>query len=241
LDREFPHWQAPLLSLNKTQALVAGFLASEASRRLPWNREGKILFLEEKDFFAQSPAVREEALFQALDTLCRGPFPAAVSGSAAPGFTAAPAAAPGDFRPKRAALRPFAAGEKAACDLGSFRLEKKGGRITAEAQKDSTPGRTPRAFSVLIKSPGLYKLETLTLRVFRADAMTEQPVSSRGFFASFPLAARSLERERVEVRDRDGRAAIVNLQGEIVWVRKGGSRNGSCIVVETAAPKPAGE
>jgi tRNA(Ile)-lysidine synthase len=231
LDREFPHWQAPLLSLNKTQAGIAGFLASEASRRLPWKQEGESLFLGEKDFFAQSFAIREEALFQALDTLSRGPLsPTAVS-VAASGF-----AAPGDFRPRRAALKPFIAGKKAACDLGPFRLEKKGGRITAG------PGTVfHRAFSVLIKNPGLYKLETLTLRSL-PDTMTERPVSSCGFFASFPLIVRSLERkERVEVRDRDGRAVIVSLQGEIIWVRKRGSRNGSCIVVETAAQKPAGE
>jgi tRNA(Ile)-lysidine synthase len=250
LDREFPHWQKPLLSLNKTQAGIAAFLASEASRRLPWNREGESLFVDEKAFFDQSPAVREEALFQALDTLCRGP-------DSVPGLPSAPESpipllgeSPilseyNGFRPRRAALAPFIAGEKAACDLGLFRLEKKSGRIIA--RKDSLFGgirEFPKAFSVLIKSPGLYKLETLTLRSFPPDTMTERPVSPRGFFASFPLVLRSLERKKnpaVEVRDRDGRAAIVSFQGEIVWVRKGGSRNGSRIVVESAAQKPAGE
>jgi tRNA(Ile)-lysidine synthase len=264
LDREFPHWQAPLLSLNKTQAGVAAFLASEASRRLPWKRDGKILFLEEKDFFAQSPVLREEALFQALDSLtsesrilpeCR--IPPEPESKAAPDS--------GAFRPRRAAIRPFAAGEKAACDLGSFRLEKKNGRIIVKARRDFIGSETGdsvlsgirnsgedansgfsgvrslrRAFSVLIKSPGLCKLETLTLRFLPADAMTEGPVSSRGFFASFPLVLRSLEREErpaVEVRDRDGRAAIVGFQGEIVWVRKGGSRNGSYIGVDSETSK----
>jgi tRNA(Ile)-lysidine synthase len=224
LDREFPHWQSPLLSLNKTQAGVAAFLAPEASRRLSWRRDGKILFLEEKDFFTHSPALREEALFQAQDQL-----------AAAAGI---PIESCG-FRPTRAALRPFVAGEKAACDLGSFRIEKKNGRITVGARKNSACGEIRQGFSVLIKSPGLYKLKTLTLRAFPADAMTEQPASSCGFFASFPLVLRSLERKEhpvVEVRDRDGRAAIVGLQGEIVWVRKGGSRNGSCMV--TAAQNP---
>jgi hypothetical protein len=229
LDREFPHWRTPLLSLNRTQADVAAFLAPEAARRLPWKRERESLFVDEKAFFAESTAVREEALFQALDALCRG----AASGSAG---------TDGGFRPRRAALRPFAAGETAACDLGLFRLEKKNGRITA--RNDSLFGgirEFRRAFSVLIKTPGLYKLEQLTLRSL-PDAMTEQPVSSCGFFASFPLVVRSLEwKEGVEVRDRDGRAAIVSLQGEIVWVRKSGSRNGSRIVIEAAAQKPAGE
>jgi tRNA(Ile)-lysidine synthase len=250
LDREFPHWQTPLLSLNKTQAGVAAFLASEASRRLPWNREGEILFLAEKDFFDQSPAVREEALFQALDILCRGPdsvpgLPSA-SGSRIPLLPESRILSEyNGFRPRRAALRPFAAGEKAACDLGLFRLEKKNGRIIARKGSRSSGIREfQKAFSVLIKSPGLYKLETLTLRSFPVDAMTEGPVSSCGFFASFPVVLRSLERKEtpaVEVRDRDGRAAIVSFQGEIVWVRKDGSRNGSYIVPESAAQKPAGE
>lgn len=238
LDREFPHWRTPLLSLNKTQAAVAAFLASEAPRRLPWNREGETLFVAEADFFAQSPALREEALFQALDDLCR--------------IRALPSAAePRGFRPRRAALRPFAAGEKAALDLGPFRLERKNGRITAGAREDSAFDGirgSRKGFSVLIKSPGLYKLEKLTLRFFPADTTTERPAAS-GFFASFPLVARSLERN-VEIRDRDGRAAIAGFQGEIVW-RRGKSRNGSCIGVvelpegsggpETAAKKPSGE
>jgi tRNA(Ile)-lysidine synthase len=260
LDREFPHWQAPLLSLNKTQAGAAAFLTSETSRRLPWKRDGKILFLEEKDFFAQSPVLREEALFQALDGLTsESRIPRESRIPPEPESRAAPDS--GAFRPKRAAIRPFAAGEKAACDLGSFRLEKKNGRIIVKARRDFTETgvlsgirnsgedansgfggiRSLRgAFSVLIKSPGLYKLETLTLRFLPADAMTEGPVSSCGFFASFPLVLRSLERKEhpaVEVRDRDGRAAIVGFQGEIVWVRKGGSRNGSYIGVDSETSK----
>ncbi|MDR2142803.1 MAG: tRNA lysidine(34) synthetase TilS [Treponema sp.] len=260
LDREFPHWRTPLLSLNKTQAGIAAFLASEAPRRLPWNREGEILFLAEKDFFDQSPALREEALFQALDILCLGPDSAPapgsvpISGSGLPSAPESPISLSpesrtlpehGGFRPRRAALRPFVAGEKAACDLGLFRLEKKNGRIIVRKNSPFGGSRGFRkAFSVLIKSPGLYKLETLTLRSFPAGTMTEGPVSSCGFFASFPLVLRSLERKEspvVEVRDRDGRAAIVGFQGEIVWVRKGGSRNGSYIVPGFAAQKPAGE
>jgi tRNA(Ile)-lysidine synthase len=249
LDREFPHWRTPLLSLNKTQANVAAFLALEAPRRLPWSRDGEILFLEEKDFFIQSPVLREEALFEALDCLS----------SAAAGLPpeTEPQTVPGSgaFRPRRAAIRPFAAGEKAACDLGLFRLERKNGRIIVRAQQDfigneirdsvkvtnsgfSGIRASRRAFSVLIKSPGLYKLEALILRSFPADAMTEGPVSSCGFFASFPLVLRSLERKErpaIEVRDRDGRAAIVSFQGEIVWVRKNGSRNGSYIGVDSQA------
>jgi hypothetical protein len=229
LDREFPHWRAPLLSLNKTQAGLAAFLASEAPRRLPWKRDGEILFIEEKDFFAQSPALREEALFGALDAF----YPDSAAGpSSAP--EAESQTAPGAFRPRRAAIRPFAAGETAACDLGLFRLERKNGEIIVRARE------SPRAFSVLIKSPGLYKLETTTLRFFPVDVMTEKPVSSCGFFASFPLVLRSLERKErpaIEVRDRDGRAAIVGYQGEIVWVRKDGSRNGSCIGVDAETSK----
>jgi tRNA(Ile)-lysidine synthase len=237
LDREFPHWRVPLLSLNKTQAGVAAFLASEASFRLPWKRDGEILFLEEKDFFAQSPVLREEALFQALDRLTPEPrLPPESRISPEAETRAAPDS--GAFRPRRVAIRPFAAGEKAACDLGSFRLEKKNGRIIVGAQENSAFGA--RAFSVLIKSPGLYKLKTLTLRSFPVDAMTGGPVSSCGFFASFPLVLRSLERKEtpaVEVRDRNGRAAVVSFKGEIVWVRKGGSRKGSYIGVNSEASK----
>jgi tRNA(Ile)-lysidine synthase len=212
LDREFPHWRAPLLSLNKTQALAADFLGAETARRLPWNREGENLFLDETAFFAQSPIIREEALFQALDILCR---------------------ASGDFRPRRAAISPFAAGEKSAQDLGLFRLEKKNGRITAGPRPVAR-----KAFSVLIKNPGVYKLEKLTLRF-----STDTTMGGRGVFASFPLIVRSLERNEnpaVEVRDRNGRAAIIGFQGKIVWARKGGSRNGS-VVLEIAAQQPLGE
>ncbi|MDR1507969.1 MAG: tRNA lysidine(34) synthetase TilS [Treponema sp.] len=234
LDREFPHWRTPLLSLNEQQAGIAGFLSSLAARGLPWTDGGGGLFLDAQDFFAQDPVIREEALFKALDALSAAEMePGAGQCGREPenGRRAVPGG--GGFRPRRAALKPFVSGEKAACDLGAFRLEKKGGRITVKARP---PSVSQNMFSVLIKNPGVCKLEKLTLRSFREplpDLSEGSPPgsSSCGFFASFPLVLRSMERKEypaIEVRDREGRAAIVSIQGEIKWSRKG--RNGFYIV-----------
>ena len=100
LDEAFPSWRAGVDAMAETQSLAAEFIADEARRRVIWKEETMdryskdqigsnaknsqtslnvncslssvpSLSTDEKNFFAQQLIVREEAIFQAVDTLIR--------------------------------------------------------------------------------------------------------------------------------------------------------------------------
>jgi tRNA(Ile)-lysidine synthase len=208
LNREFSGWEQPLLRLNETQALAASFLAGEASR-LSWENTDGGLSLPSKDFFALSPLVREEALFAALDTLD------------VPGG--------GETRPRRDAVRVFASGSTMACDLGKFRLENTGGHVRAKRYDSSSF----QSFSVLIKSRGTYKLDLsggLVCEVQAAE-MSREVRRSGGFYAGLPLVLRRTgQAARIEALDAKGRAAFLDLQGNLLQKRSGADAAFYCTI-----------
>jgi hypothetical protein len=207
LDAEFPHWRGPLLQLHETQAMTADFLAAEALRALSWQPNtftepvrGKKdssggLSVNEADFFAQSPIIREEALFQALDAL-------------------------GAASPRRTALRSFAAGRQNVRDLGTARLERTAGSVSVKR----VPAAGERGFSVLIKKPGVYKLNGV-LNAPDALALIVRAGDDAGcgaLCASFPFALRTVRGGVCfEVRDKEGRAALFDICGKLLAKRDG--------------------
>jgi len=100
LDEAFTSWRSGIDAMAETQSLAAQFIADEARRRIVWKEETAdrclkdqvgsntknsqnsltvhcslfsvlCLSTDEKNFFAQPPIVREEAVFQAVDTLIK--------------------------------------------------------------------------------------------------------------------------------------------------------------------------
>jgi tRNA(Ile)-lysidine synthase len=202
LDASFPHWQEPLIRLRETQGLTADFLAREASARLPWRKDGSSLSVDAVSFFAENEIIREEALFQALDSLqteaCR------VCG----GEQETP-------RVKRAALRPFLMGSVSALDLGRLRLENRGGRIAAAVSERAF---YEKGFSVLIKRPGVYKLRSSGFLSRVKGELIVSAAGEGGFFAEIPLALKK-EKTKYLALDRKGLAAVLHEDGSVFWRR----------------------
>jgi tRNA(Ile)-lysidine synthase len=137
LDQSFPGWKRGLESLGDTQALAADFIGAEARRRVVWERagggRGGGLRCAGDIFFREAPLIREEALFQALDTL----------------------GLPRAATVKRRNLRRFARGEIRDLDLGFCRITLGGGGYVSVSRRERA---LETGFSLLIKEPGLYKL-----------------------------------------------------------------------------------
>ena len=182
LDDFFPSWRSSLSALAETQALTAEFLASEARRRLPWEKAaGQAgLRLNAADFLAAPQILREEAIFCAVDMLAgKGRRETGVHEG---NLGLRPRV------PKRSTVR-RAAEHGDAEDLGPVRLEKQPDFIYLQPKNRSTG---ERGFSLLIKKAGLYTLKTgvlykrsptLNIHVFSADS--EKTASPRAFSAGF--------------------------------------------------------
>jgi tRNA(Ile)-lysidine synthase len=164
LDEFFPSWRKTLAELAKTQRLVAEFLEAEAAARIPWEAEraGRGGATGRDNFFSQPAILREEALFAALDR-----------------FAGAAAKAP-----RRKSLRLFAQGKVKSLDLGRAALKNDAGQVALTL---SSPGE--RGFSLLIKEPGIYKLQWWRLQVLPGKT-PEIPAKAPGFFACPPVALR---------------------------------------------------
>ncbi|MDR2404714.1 MAG: tRNA lysidine(34) synthetase TilS [Spirochaetaceae bacterium] len=182
LDECFPHWRRSLMGLAETQALTADFLEAEAVRRIPWQPAGAdvlwspVLTVSRALFFAQPGIIREEALLLAADQL-----PGEQRGGDAPD---GPHKMPGG--PRRRSVRLFAGGNFRAMDLGPVRIGTEGDLLAL-----SLPGkgRGERGFSLLIKAPGRYTLEGLTIEAGIPESGETR--GGAGFFAAFPLVLRS--------------------------------------------------
>jgi tRNA(Ile)-lysidine synthase len=186
LDRRFPGWKRSLEALGDTQNLAAGFIDAEARRRLSWEWKdsppggsGRSRELQSGGNFFDLPLIiREEALFQGLN-LFKGP------GSASP--------------VRRRSLRRFARGEIQDLDLGFCRAAADRGRVSLfQGDRGGEAG-----FSLLIKGPGRYKLETVVGLRSNSGGKTALTVSEGGetlsvcppgepggFFAVLPLVLR---------------------------------------------------
>jgi tRNA(Ile)-lysidine synthase len=182
LNEFFPGWKRGLASLAGTQALAAAFLADEARRRIHWEPAGTDgLCAGAEVFFAQPPIIREEALFLAIDRLLAG-------GDST------------DSAVRRAATRPFCAGEIAAADLGKLRLSQNESLVVLAKRKKRG---FEKGFSLLIKEPGFYKLNGVCINVGAACVEAPKGASPAGFYAFLPLLVRrTLKSDRIERESR---------------------------------------
>ncbi|MDR0877884.1 MAG: tRNA lysidine(34) synthetase TilS [Treponema sp.] len=181
LNELFPRWEKNLHALAETQALAAEFLAAEAAARVLWKLSPEYqLRTSAEAFFLQPEIIREEALFQGIDAFASRPSPREKARRQA--------------TVKRSALRQFTAGEKAAADFGAYRVRKEGGSVIIFGGK---PDVSQDGFSLLIKEPGLYKLNGAAFEVFPAftadlekDETAANAPETAGFFASLPVVLR---------------------------------------------------
>jgi len=194
--------------------MTADFLSEEVKKFFPWTTEalskGQLslsagnFVASAETFFSLPEILREEALFLAMDIL-----------------GAAEKAADILARPRRETLRSFIRSKNTASDLGQYRLEHKNGQVTV-CKTDTSPFNA--GFSVLIKSPGVYKLEELTITVVESMQLADS--SKTLFFSGIPLVLRSIEDGKILAEDRQGKAAIIQA-GNVVWKRKVLQENGN--------------
>jgi tRNA(Ile)-lysidine synthase len=184
LNGYFPGWKRGLEALGRTQRLAADFIDAQARRRIAWEwaygSRGRELRSGADRFFKEPELIREEALFRGLNL-----------------FRAAQGGAPEPV--KRRSLRRFALGELRDLDLGFCRVALTGDQVSIFRR----PGQGEAGFSLLIKEPGLYKLESVLNHkadsgggaVVRVWERKESPSARRspageGFFAALPLVLR---------------------------------------------------
>jgi tRNA(Ile)-lysidine synthase len=206
LNESFPNWRTAVAALAETQSLTADFIKEEAARRIEWGPGTRdwglgndylvaqrplpiipiahcslliahCLSTPTETFFSLPPVIREEALFQAIDTL--------------------PAASKLFSTVKRQNIRRFCKGNVTAVDLGPFQLRKDSQKITISA-KDPESSSVPYSlfpvpcsefgFSLLINAPGLYNLKEVTIEVTPCCQKREK--TAEGFYAFLPLVLR---------------------------------------------------
>jgi len=133
LNESFPSWRSGLAALAETQSLAAELISREAEQRIIWKKSffttngtcgsftnhtnqyeqgGKgFISAEETNFFEQPQIIREEAVFQAINSLvppCKALQVKSI---------------------RRAVVRRFCEGEVNATDLGSVRIKRENGKI----------------------------------------------------------------------------------------------------------------
>jgi tRNA(Ile)-lysidine synthase len=240
LEEQFPGWGKALDALGETQALAAGFIAAEARQRVIWeappacpagNGQGPGLRTGAENFFAQPEILREEALFQGINRLRSGVFsgpdePASLrrqsirlfcQGACLPGVGLPGACLPGACIPEASLPKARSPGD---LDLGFCRLRLEGKFLVLTGVLAGFQGekRAEEAgFSLLIKEPGVYKLNlyprpgvprrhgegVYTLAVYPLSSGIED-AGQDGFTAALPLVLRPAYRDDV-ITSENGR------------------------------------
>ncbi|MDR0474578.1 MAG: tRNA lysidine(34) synthetase TilS [Treponema sp.] len=181
LDEFFPFWRNALEFLGETQKMTAGFLSSEAGRRLPWKECAGGLQIPLEEFIREAGIIKEEAFFKAIDRL-----EAKKQGKRTqPGRTA-----------RRSSIRRFLKGLDSgipAGDLGPVRAEKNNNCLMLKSAEK--PGAA-KGFSLLIKECGSYNLKkSFSIKVGWFEDFSK-PVSgfcAARFYARLPLVFHSAE------------------------------------------------
>jgi len=195
LEELSPQWRTAVTALAETQALTAAFIKHEAKKRVKWLIEGKEretlecndsplptphspfpISTDAENFFSQPEIIREEALFQGISRLQKGlTIPREV---------------------KRLNIRRFCRGEITAADLGPVRLNKNSQQVTisavAKAGNRDIPHSFETSFSLLINTPGLYKVKEVTVEV---KPYCKEGGAEKGFFAFLPLVLRPAQED----------------------------------------------
>jgi len=145
LDELFPDWKKGVAAAAQTQSLAAEFFNRKARKRIKWEKQTGDIVTGEENFFAQSEIIREEGLFQGIDTLCAG---ASLRGES-PSHSI-----------KRSVIRRFCDGSAKASDLGPIKVRRRDGKVTLSGKKKEF---SESGFSLLIKEPGLYNLNNISI------------------------------------------------------------------------------
>jgi len=119
LNESFPSWKKGAAAMAETQSLAADFIAKEASSRIKWEISPNecFIFICAESFFKQPQIVREEAIYQGLNTLSS--LRASVSLCESSRIKSV----------KRSVVRKFCSGAVNAADLGPVRARRKDGKI----------------------------------------------------------------------------------------------------------------
>jgi tRNA(Ile)-lysidine synthase len=144
LNESFPEWKNGLCALAATQSLVAEYFSKDAQKSVTWERAAGGLVTDEKNFFSVSRITREEAVFCGIDILTsmNGEFQA--------------------HSIKRSVIRRFCSGSAHAADLGPLLLRRDGGKVALSPKNRDF---SESSFSLLIKEPGLYNLNNISIEV----------------------------------------------------------------------------
>jgi len=134
LNESFSSWKGGLAALAETQSLAAELISREAEQRIIWKKNffttnhtnhtnqceqgGKgFISAEEKNFFEQPQIIREEAVFQAINSLVPARKALQVKSI------------------RRAVVRRFCESKVNAADLGPVRIKRENGAISISKMK----------------------------------------------------------------------------------------------------------
>jgi len=181
LDGDFPRWRKTLALLGETQSLAADFIEKEAAVRICWGvgSGSSSLYTNAENFFAQPAIIREEALFQGIDSLL------ALQNSGGNPLSV-----------RRSVLRRFCAETiPIAADLGPVRIRRDSQQVTISPSA-FTPHSSfliphpssENGFSLLINMPGFYAVKGITIEVCESPA--DGTINGNSFFALLPLVLR---------------------------------------------------
>jgi tRNA(Ile)-lysidine synthase len=145
LDGLFPDWKKGVTGMAQTQSLVAEFFNRKARKCITWENETGAIVTNEENFFAQSKVIREEALFQGIDSFCAS---ASLHGEL-PSHSI-----------KRSVVRRFCDGSVKASDFGPLKVRRRDGKVALSGKKNEF---SESGFSLLIKEPGLYNLNSINI------------------------------------------------------------------------------
>jgi tRNA(Ile)-lysidine synthase len=144
LDESFPDWKKGLTAMAETQSLAAEFINSKAKRRIIWEQQAGDLVTDARNFFSQNRIIREEALFHGIDSSLRGRERVRFHSI------------------KRSVVRRFCEGSVKASRLGPLDVKQKDGKVALSTKKKDF---SESGFSLLIKEPGLYNLNNISIEV----------------------------------------------------------------------------
>jgi tRNA(Ile)-lysidine synthase len=146
LDESFPDWKKGLTAMAQTQELAAEFFHRIAKRRIIWEQHGGDLVTDAQIFFSQDRIIREESLFQGIDSFSSASVRKRIRFNSI----------------RRSVVRRLCEGSVKVSNLGPLEVEQKDGKVILSAKKKDF---SESGFSLLIKEPGLYNLNNITIEV----------------------------------------------------------------------------
>ncbi|GHU25994.1 hypothetical protein FACS1894172_12430 [Spirochaetia bacterium] len=190
LNEYFPDWKKPVRDLAETQRFVTDFLQIQSHDSIVWDEDSGFLTTDAESFFARSPIIREEALFQAADLImsrsnasCEQPDPARHK----------------EKMPRRETLRSYNRNSK-SMDAGPIQIVRNKSRIEIRSAEQIPE----QAFALLIKNPGIYMVHGISVWCGPVEKNAES-----GFCAELPLVFRQESQCIIAAEDQLGTAAVI--------------------------------